>query len=219
MKIFISYSKTSTPVKILAHDIELLGHKVWYDTELGGNGGSFWWTQILSQIHECHIMICALSAPYITSRACRSELDYALTCQRDILPIFLDETLTVDMLPLALATRESLRYFGEKADKDQALLLGRTLTNLAPGRKPRHPVPLGPETPMKIFNDLRDRIDQLHPDFEEQQKLVDDIEFYLSDPETMRDATALLTRLSKVENVLITKFYKEINVLLGKQTT
>src|SRR5690349_10071250 len=50
-KVFISYSSSEAGrVRILAQDIQNLGHAVWFDHEL--SGGQRWWDQILQEIRE-----------------------------------------------------------------------------------------------------------------------------------------------------------------------
>lgn len=97
-KVFISYSsKTKQRVEKLATDLRKLGLYVWYDRELSTNGGSRWWERILDQIEQCDVLVFAYSLRALTSPYCMGEYDYAHKLERHILPIQLDNSVSIDM--------------------------------------------------------------------------------------------------------------------------
>jgi hypothetical protein len=100
MAIFITYArKDRAGVEALRQDLERSHNAVWMDNEL--TGGQSWWDAILGQIRACDLYVFALSPESLKSRACVSELDYALAVGRPLLPVRRSHPQTATIMVLA----------------------------------------------------------------------------------------------------------------------
>ena len=80
MRTFISYARQDqAAVEALNADLERARVHVWMDEEL--TGGESWWDTILEQIRSCDLYIFALSPNSLRSRACKAELEYAISAK------------------------------------------------------------------------------------------------------------------------------------------
>jgi outer membrane protein assembly factor BamB len=90
MKVFISYSRQDeSAVTSMVEDLERARIDVWRDDEL--RGGEVWWTQILTEIHDCTVFLFALSDNSLYSQPCRAERGYAQDLGLPILPVQVGE--------------------------------------------------------------------------------------------------------------------------------
>ena len=100
MSVFLSYSsRDADVVKTLAQGLEAAKQDVWFDHEL--KGGEVWWTSILDKIRNCSVFVFAVSDSSSESKPCRSELDYATTLGRPILPIRVGPVSALRISPIA----------------------------------------------------------------------------------------------------------------------
>jgi len=51
------------------------------------SGGQAWWDRILEHIRTCDYFLFLLESRFVTSMACRRELEYAVALNKSILPI------------------------------------------------------------------------------------------------------------------------------------
>ncbi|MBZ0319304.1 MAG: TIR domain-containing protein, partial [Anaerolineae bacterium] len=120
-KVFISYStRDRVLMERLAHDLEGMGHRVWYDRELQNRGGQSWWDMILEQIRQAELFIFSLTPESLASEPCSREYGYAAALGKQILPVRLAPMKT-DMLPPALLQIQWVDYLD--AQKGQAILI------------------------------------------------------------------------------------------------
>src|SRR5258708_7726219 len=121
MKIFISYrSLDRTLVDTLSHDLDRLGHNVWFDKEL--TGGQEWWDTICAAIRDCDVFVIALTPGWLDSFPSWLEFEYATACKRIVLPIKLS-TVEMNQLPPEIAKLQIVTYV--QPTRQDALNLGR----------------------------------------------------------------------------------------------
>lgn len=200
MSVFISYSRAdAAQARMLADDLEALGHTVWYDPELVG--GDNWWQQILAQVRGCNVFILAVSDTSLQSEACRREYTYALAVRRHVVPVIIDANVLPDVLPPSLRDLQLVIYHAQSA-KLGVLALARALSKLAP---PQHtatdlpdPLPDAPESPLSNLALLRDRIASPQPlSAAAQQAVLAELRVFLDsgvDPSGARNLIAVLRR-------------------------
>jgi hypothetical protein len=100
MALFISYSsQDGSTVDALATTFRRAHQQVWFDQELGG--GDSWWATILEQIRACDVFIVALSSNWLQSKPSQSELRYAQSLNRPILPVRIGDIGSMRVNPLA----------------------------------------------------------------------------------------------------------------------
>ena len=98
MKIFMSYSSKNRPVvATLAQDLQAQGYQVWFDREVPG--GQSWWDTILGQIRACDLFLFALTPLSLDSKPCKLEYGYANDLGKIILPVLLEDGVSVNLLP------------------------------------------------------------------------------------------------------------------------
>lgn len=93
MKLFLSYSHTDDPQKVLCHQVcscLASDFEVWFD-EAGLRVGNYWWNDIRQEIAQSKAFICFLSKNWLDSFYCQQELDIALREGKRIFPIILEE--------------------------------------------------------------------------------------------------------------------------------
>ncbi|MEB3979788.1 sensor domain-containing protein [Mycobacterium sp. 663a-19] len=100
MALFISYSSQDrSTVDALTTALRRAQQQVWFDQELGG--GDSWWAKILEQIRACDVFVVALSSNWLQSKPSQSELRYAQTLNRPILPVRIGDIGSMRVNPLA----------------------------------------------------------------------------------------------------------------------
>src|SRR5215510_5894783 len=100
--IFVSYNRQTKDItKALVEDVKELGHSVWFDQEL--SGGQAWWDQILAEIRDCEVFVFILDPDALKSIACQSELRYADTLHKPVLPILVSDGVSLNLLPEELS--------------------------------------------------------------------------------------------------------------------
>jgi hypothetical protein len=186
-RVFISYSRRDqAAVNRIAAELDQLGQEVWLDQEL--SGGQRWWDAILERIRACDCFIFALSEASVTSKACRSELDYASKLSRWIVPLTVGPSVPDQLLPPVLA--ETQRVPG-----DAPMQLARALLSLPPTPPLPEPLPEPPPVPVSYLDQLSDSVNREHLTVAEQRDLLGSIKQRLRDPEERDAGIALLHRL------------------------
>jgi len=207
--IFISYNRQSENfTKILANDIEKLGHTVWFDQEL--SGGQAWWDQILASVRSCDVFV--LDPAALNSTACKREYIYAAALGKSILPVLASDGVSTNLLPPALSQIQFVDH--RRQDRDAGLRLARALATVPPSKPLPDPLPAPPEAPISYLGGLTEQVDMSSTlSYEQQSALVVDFKRSLRDPKTTDDTRTLLERLRKRHD-LYAKIAEEIDELL-----
>jgi hypothetical protein len=175
MRIFISYSSKDRPlVEILAEDLKVLDHEVWFDQAL--TGGENWWRAILDHIRIADLFVCALTSDWLTSGPSKLEFQYGLALNRHMLPVEM-VPVNVRVLPSAVQRLQIVNYIDQ--NKQQFISLLKALKTLPPTLPLPQPLPPEPAIPLSPFASLRDRMDAATLPLEEQQDLVNDFQVLL----------------------------------------
>lgn len=210
--IFISYNrKSESTVRVLADDIEALGHTVWFDQEL--SGGHAWWDKILETIRNCDVFVFALSPEALESVACNREYHYAAALGKAILPVQISDGMSTNLLPPLLSQIQFVDY--RKQDRETAFSLGRALTNIPPPQALPDPLPDPPPVPLSYLGGITE---QLESDgtlsYEAQSALLLDLKRGLRDPETQDDARTLLEKM-RCRRDILSSIAEEVDELLA----
>lgn len=216
LDIFISYShEDQAIVKTLAQDFVSLGHKVWFDQDL--IGGKVWWDQILAKIRECDLFVFVLSPNSLDSYACNNECSYAVALNKRILPVLVNDDVSINLLPSNLSAIQYVDY--RLQDRQAVLSIVKAVQNLPTLVAMPNPLPAPPDVPISDLGNLKTKIVSQAPlSFEEQTALVIKIKEYLSNLKERDDALLLLSRLRRRDD-LFAKVGKEIDDLLGISKT
>ncbi len=200
MKVFLSYCRADAAVAgAITEDLRQIGHEVWCDREL--TGGQAWWHAILGQIQDCDLFVFILTPGSLESQACGSELGYARSLAKRVLPVLCDDGVKTNLLPPDLSTIEYVDYVAR--DKSAAMRLFRALTHLPDAVPPPSPPPAEPAIPMSYLGGLGTRIDgQGALSKEDQSVILIDLKAALKDRSTREDATDLLRRLRRRKDLL-----------------
>jgi len=101
--IFISYAhKDSYRVLPIIEALNKMGFRVWYDASI--EAGTEWPDYIAERLLSCGCFIAFLSAASIESRNCRQEIEFAVSENKEILTVYLDDIT----LPAGLRMRLGL---------------------------------------------------------------------------------------------------------------
>ena len=115
MTVFISFaSMDREAVRRLAQELEDGEYTVWLADDL--RGGEAWWPVILQQIRDCSVFLLALSDCSLRSEPCKTELAYAQSLGKPVLPVQIGTVTSVRNTKLAdihiVEYRESTRGAG-----------------------------------------------------------------------------------------------------------
>lgn len=201
MKVFITYSRTNKePVNALVNDLEELSHTVWYDFDL--RGGQSWWDNILDNIRQCDIYIFAMTAEALESTACKREMDYARALNKTALPVLIEKSVSIALMPRYLSKVQFVDYT-EAGHKNTVFALIKSLNALPASSPLPDPLPEAPPIPISYLDELKDRIEAPNLDKNEQLSLLSDLKNRLADSENkMEDVLELFQRLRKHEDLL-----------------
>lgn len=201
MKVFITYSRTNKePVNALVNDLEELSHTVWYDFDL--RGGQSWWDNILDNIRQCDIYIFAMTAEALESTACKREMDYARALNKTALPVLIEKSVSIALMPRYLSKVQFVDYT-EAGHKNTVFALIKSLNALPSSSPLPDPLPEPPPIPISYLDELKDRIEAPNLDKNEQLSLLSDLKNRLADSENkMEDVFELFQRLRKHEDLL-----------------
>ena len=82
------------------------GVNVWYDEGIGG--GTIWRAELADRIENAKLVLFFTSPASVQSEHCNRELNYALDCNRPILPVYLEETELPGDLRIGLARVQAI---------------------------------------------------------------------------------------------------------------
>ncbi len=212
MKIFISYSKTSSEVANLAEDLSQLGHEVWYDKELENMAGQTWWDAILENIRACNLFIFAISVQSLKSDACKREYTYADALDKPILPVIISKGINIENVPTILQKIQSINY--ANFDKSAYRILIKSLSNIHPAEAWSNSLnPEPPEIPYSPLAKARDRLNLDKLTEEQQVTLLHDLKLLAAQPQYAMQARDMLREFSK-HRYTLGSIYREIQELL-----
>jgi TIR domain len=199
-RIFVSYSRTNLDVVTqLIQDVQAVGLDAWHDRTL--TGGQRWWDNILSNILESDIFICALSPESAESEACRSELTYAVHLGKTILPVLVADGINLNLLSAPLNEIQVTDYRGR--DKGAAFALIRSIHTAPPAPPLPTPLPTPPRVPISYLSNLTERIDSNEPlDSQDQITLLFELEAGLREGRSPTEIRDLLLRLKRRDDLL-----------------
>jgi hypothetical protein len=143
--VFISYNHQVKEITtILANDIDVLGHTVWFDQAL--SGGREWWDKILASVRSCDVFVLD-----------PMTLNSAAALGRAILPVLFSEGVSTNLLPPALLRIQFVDY--RKRDPQTTLRLARAFTNLPPSKTFPDPLPPPPEAPISYLGGPAEQVE------------------------------------------------------------
>jgi len=194
-KIFLSYSRSSADVaKTLTDDLAKLGHSVWFDANL--SGGQVWWNEILARIRDCDLLVLIVDERMLDSPACEREYTYGGALGKPLVPLLASSTVSVNLLPGALARLQLVDY--SRQDRDSVIRLARALSSIPPPPPLPDPLPSPPDIPLSYLGGIAQEIDAPGSLSAERQKtLLVDLGRRLRNPGEERDARQLLKRLQE----------------------
>ena len=212
-KVFISYNrKNESSAKFLFEDIEALGHSVLIDKNL--HGGSEWWNKILEMIRDCDLLAFILSQQTLDSTACLRELKYASDIGKPILPVLIEENISINILPVSLSLFQFIDY--RDKDRNSAFRLARAIASLSSHELPKT-MPSVPEPPIPYLTKVAEQIyNKSLLDYKEQCTLLVDLKRGLGDSNQFGDCQILLQKLSRRRD-LYASVAKEIEEILNKE--
>lgn len=117
--IFASYCHADKEsLSPLFEQIVLSGYRMWYDD--GNHGGDDWLDNIENHLEECSVCLAFISGNSSLSHNCKSEIIYALKCNKKIIPVLIDGA----DLPKGLRMQLSHLHYLKRSDyyTDQQLL-------------------------------------------------------------------------------------------------
>ncbi len=217
MKIFITYSRTiKNKVMTLVGDLEELGHEVWYDQDL--SGGQNWWDNILNQIRLCEIYIFTITQETLDSTACMRELKYAEALNKTPLPILMDNSISMSMVPRYLSNVQNVNYINLE-EKNVVFSLVKAISHLSKSPDLPDPLPEPPPVPISYLDTLKEKVDAQNLDKKDQIALVSELKNKLNDPNIKKaDIIALFQRLRKHDD-LFASVANEIDEIIAQTPT
>jgi hypothetical protein len=142
--IFVSYAREDAGRAVEFHDnLTEAGHDVWFDRDLRGGDG--WWEVILEQVRSSDLFISVLSPDSVKSRACRSELIYAESLERTIIPVKVRE-VDIEQAPDAIQSINVVEFVSPST-RDW-LRLTTTVQAIEAGVGLPEPLPESPRAPI-----------------------------------------------------------------------
>lgn len=108
---FISYShRNSSVVLSIVRHLLNNGFLCWIDYCI--HGGSRWRKVLADKIDGCSCCVLFLSKSYIESSNCKEEWEYAKSCSKNILQIYIDDVELPNDMKMALNPYQFLKYDG-----------------------------------------------------------------------------------------------------------
>lgn len=210
MSIFISYArKDRAAAETLRHDLERARRSVWLDDEL--TGGQAWWETILGQIRSCDLFVFALSPDSLRSKACQSELRYAIELKRPLLPVMV-RSVSVQLAPAAIADTQIIDYTERTADSAVALITAAANQPPAPALPEQLPAP--PPPPLSYMNPYREQIQSNDLSYRDQAQLVLALRGHLQDEDERDTARGLLVDLRRRPDI-VESIARDVDELLA----
>ena len=210
MSIFISYArKDRAAAETLRHDLERARSSVWLDDEL--TGGQAWWETILGQIRSCELFVFALSPDSLRSKACQSELRYAIELKRPLLPVMV-RAVSVQLAPAAIADTQIIDYTERTADSAVALITAAANHPPTPPLPEQLPAP--PPPPLSYMNPYREQIQSNDLSYRDQAQLVLALRGHLQDEDERDTARGLLVDLRRRQDI-VESIARDVDELLA----
>ena len=199
-RVFVSYSRNNLDIVTqLIQDVQAVGIDTWHDLTL--TGGQRWWDNILTNIREADIFVCALSPESWESEACKSELAYAVQLSKTILPVLVADGINLNLLPHPLNEIQVTDYRGR--DKGAAFALIRSIHAAPPNAPLPDPLPKPPRVPISYLTNLTERIDSCEPlDAQDQITILFELEGGLREGRSPTEIRDLLLRLKRRDDLL-----------------
>ena len=214
--IFLSYCREDqSKAEVIKRDIEKLGHNIWYDKEL--TGGQPWWNQILKKIRESDIFAFIVSNESLKSQACNCECTYANEVLRPILPIVVDENISIELLPSLLCKIQYISY--KIQDRETLFALINSIKDIPPAQPLPDPLPQPPEVPMSYLASITEQLQKKTLTHDEQCAIVLTLKNKvnkidsLKNPDELKNSRILLEQLRDRDDTLA-KIAKEIEDIL-----
>jgi hypothetical protein len=215
VKIFISYSsKDRAQIVMLAGDLDMLSHSVWYDQDL--TGGQKWWDAIMDNLRTSDVFIFGISPDSIASRPCQHEYTYAHALGKPIIPVLLNTGVQVALLDPILQERQFVNYI--KADKEALAALNRAINAALPAPPLPNPLPAQPPLPISPLGEIRNQIQTESLSDDQQITLFHRLKTLFNNPNESEGARILLKQLQK-HPALRASVYREIVDLLASNPT
>ena len=114
--IFVSYAhKDSETVIPIINALQSAGFRVWYDQ--GIQAGTEWPEYIEDHLNKCKCVLVCMSPATIESINCRNEINYACMLKKDMLIVYLEETVLAKGMNLQLNSQQSLFRYRHTSDE------------------------------------------------------------------------------------------------------
>lgn len=105
--IFVSYAhKDSQSVVPVIQGLQQQGFRIWYDS--GIEAGSEWPEYIAEHLESAAVILVFMSPAATASRNCRNEINFALEMGKDILVVYIEETVLTGGMRLQLSSTQAL---------------------------------------------------------------------------------------------------------------
>lgn len=212
-KIFISYSRANIEaVNSIVFDISSMGYDVWLDKAL--TGGENWWNAILHNILDREIFVLILSKDSLNSIACRHEYEYAESLNKPIIPILVENNISIALLPPALSKVQILEHHNN--DKSDILNLIKAFNGIKINPLPNL-LPDPPEIPISYLGKVTQQIESDKTlNYEKQISLVSEIKRYIDQSDYNNDDMLILLKKFRRRRDLYAHASDDIDVLLNK---
>src|SRR5688500_13390774 len=122
----------------MARELERSPNVVWLDPQPFADPVP--WDVILGQIRSCDLYLFALSPGSLASRTCISALEYALSLNRPVLPVLVQD-VDISAIPEEIADLPTVDYRVPDADHGSALLSAVSNRPVVPPLPDPLPVP------------------------------------------------------------------------------
>jgi TIR domain/SIR2-like domain len=197
MQLFISYTRRDAEVvQGLVADLEHSGHQPWIDRDL--TGGQQWWDEVLAEIRRCHVFVFALSTESAASKACRSEMAYAVACGRTILPVMVRDA-NVELAPDPIGATQYVEY--RQRSSENAIALISALLAMPPAPLLPDPLPPPPSPPITDLAPIREALAADSLSLAQQQSLLEELSRRQDEPDqhdTLRGLLEVFRRRADV---------------------
>lgn len=115
--IFVSYAHADSGVVMpIINALMSEGYRVWYDA--GIQAGSAFPDYIADHVHDCECVLMLISRSSLASDWCRNEVNYAISCRKKILPLYLEDVELPRGLEVQLGTVQALFWYAYGTDDE-----------------------------------------------------------------------------------------------------
>jgi hypothetical protein len=189
--VFLSYARTDeAAAAAISQKLQLLDVDVWHDTKTGG--GEAWWAKILEQVERCDLVVFVASPDSKRSRWCHTELTYAQSLGRPILPVIVRP---VDLFDVpGVQQSQGIEFV---VDSGEAGIRLATAVTALVARKQALPDPMPdrPEMPFPSLAEHRESLSRSRMTFEQQSHVFQALRARLDDGDQGDAAAELLVEL------------------------